>query len=126
MWVLGVEYPILLGVLAAVLELVPVIGPIVVGCIAFLIASATSIPLAVYTVIFFFVLQQIENHVFVPIVVGKSMKVHPVVVIISLIAGGRIAGFVGVILAVPIAVLVQEIFDYFAEKKERRKKMGLY
>ena len=126
MWALGVEYPLLLGVLAAALEVVPVIGPIVVGCVAFLIASSTSVPLAVYTVVFFFVLQQIENHVFVPIVIGKSMKVHPIVVIVSLIAGGRIAGFVGILLAVPIAVLVQEIFDYFAEKKERRQKMGLY
>ncbi len=120
MWLIGVRYPLVLGVLAALLEVVPIIGPIVTGAVAFLVAASDSLVLAVYAVIFFFVLQQFENHVLVPIVMGKSMRVHPVVVVVSLLAGGEIAGFVGIILSVPIAVLVQEIFDYMAERKGRK------
>ena len=49
---------------------------------------------------------------------GKSMRVYPVIVVVSLLAGAQIAGFVGIILSVPLAVLVQEIFNYLTERKE--------
>ncbi len=120
MWLIGVRYPLILGIIAAILEVVPIIGPIVTGTIAFLIAITDSIVLAVYAVIFFFVVQQFENHVLVPVVMGRSMRVHPVLVVFALLAGGELAGFVGIILAVPMSVLAQEIFDYIAERKEKR------
>jgi predicted PurR-regulated permease PerM len=120
MWLIGVRYPLILGVIAAILEVVPIIGPIVTGAIAFLIAITDSVALAVYAVIFFFVIQQFENHVLVPVVMGRSMRVHPVLVVFALLAGGELAGFVGIILAVPISVLAQEIFDYMAERKKKR------
>jgi predicted PurR-regulated permease PerM len=125
LWLLGVDYPLFLGVVAGVFELVPVIGPILIGFIAFAVAVSNSLTLGIYTVIFFFILQQLENHVLVPIVMGRSMKVHPVVVIVALIAGGRIAGLIGIVLAVPIAVLAQEIFTHFAEKKQVYQKLDL-
>ena len=120
MFLIGVKYPILLGVIAGILEIVPVIGPIVTGLIAFVVAASYSVSLAIYAVIFFIVIQQVENHVLIPIFVGKSMRVHPVIVLVSVLAGGEIAGFTGIILSVPVAVLVQEIFDYLAEKKSKR------
>ncbi len=120
MFAIGVKYPILLGVIAGILEIVPVVGPIVTGLIAFIVAASYSVSLAIYAVIFFIVIQQVENHVLIPIFVGKSMRVHPVIVLVSVLAGGEIAGFTGIILSVPVAVLVQEIFDYLAEKKSKR------
>ncbi len=120
MFLIGVKYPILLGVIAGILEIVPVIGPIVTGLIAFVVAASYSVSLAIYAVIFFIVIQQVENHVLIPIFVGKSMRVHPVIVLVSVLAGGEISGFTGIILSVPVAVLVQEIFDYLAEKKSKR------
>jgi predicted PurR-regulated permease PerM len=120
LWLLGVRHVFVLGVLAAIFEIVPVIGPIIVGIIAFLVAVSDSFVLGVYAIIFFFLVQQLENHLLVPVVMGKSMKVHPVVVIMSLLAGGKIAGLLGIILAVPIAVIVQETFEYIAEKKDKR------
>ncbi len=125
MWLIGVRYPLILGVIAAILEVVPIIGPIVTGIIAFLIAISDSVVLAVYAIIFFFVVQQFENHVLVPLVMGKSMRVHPVIVVFALLAGGELAGFVGIVLAVPISVLIQEIFDYMAEQKEKRSGLEL-
>ncbi len=120
MFLIGVRYPVVLGVLAGIFEIVPIIGPIVTGILAFVIAASDSVGIAIYAVIFFVLIQQLENHVLVPLLVGKSMRVHPVIVLVSVLAGGEIAGITGIILAVPIAVLVQEIFDYIAERKSKR------
>lgn len=118
--ILGVRYSLVLGILAAIFELVPVIGPIFVGALAFLVAIPDSFLLGVYTIIFFFIVQQLENHVLIPAIIGRTMKVHPVVVLLSLLAGGEIAGLLGVILAVPVAVIAQEIFNHLSELKDRR------
>lgn len=120
LWLLGVRHSFVLGVIAAIFEIVPVIGPIFVGILAFFMAISDSFLLGIYAILFFFLVQQVENHLLLPIIMGKSMKVHPVVVIMSLLAGGKIAGLLGIILAVPIAVIIQEIFDYLAEKKDQK------
>lgn len=120
MWVLGVKYPIALGALAALLEVVPIIGPIVAGSVAFIFALPAAPSLALYVAIFFVAVQQIENNIMIPLVMGRTMKVHPVVVTVSLFAGGSVAGFFGVMLAVPVAVLAQEAFNYLAVRKNGR------
>ncbi len=125
MWVLGVRYAIILGLLAGIFEIVPMIGPIITGVAAFVIAVSDSFSLGLYAVIFFMVVQQVENHLLLPLVMGKSMKVHPVVVIIALLAGGEIAGLIGVVLAVPIAVLAQESFNYLSEAKNAKPALGI-
>jgi len=125
MWIMGVKYAIILGILAAIFELVPAIGPILVGFISFIVAVSDSFSLGVYAVLFFFVIHQLENHVFIPLIIGKTMKVHPVVVIMALFAGYEIAGFIGIVLSVPLAVIAQEIFNYLAEQKEQRPYLGI-
>jgi len=125
LWILGVRYALALGVIAALFELVPLIGPVITGLFAFLIAVSDSLSLGLYAVLFFFIVQQLENHVLTPFIMGKSMKAHPVIVIISLLAGAEVAGLVGVILAVPVAVLAQEIFNYLAERKNHRPALGI-
>jgi len=125
MWLIGVRYALILGILAAIFEVVPIIGPVMTGLVAFLVAMSDSTILAVYAVLFFFVIQQFESYVLIPIVMGKSMRVHPVVAVVSLLAGAQIAGFVGIVLGVPIAVLVQEIFNYLAERKGRRQTLNV-
>jgi predicted PurR-regulated permease PerM len=125
MWFIGVRYALILGILAGIFEVVPIIGPVVTGAVAFLVAMSDSTVLGLYAVIFFFVVQQFENHVLIPLVMGKSMRVHPVIAVVSLLAGGQLAGFVGIILGIPIAVLVQEIFNYLAARKEKRAVLEL-
>lgn len=120
MWAIGVRYALVLGIIAAIFEVVPIIGPIMVGILAFIIAISDSTVLGIYALIFFFLVQQFENHILIPVIMGKSMRVHPVIVLVSLLAGGEIAGFIGIILSVPLAVLVQEVLNYLAERKERR------
>jgi predicted PurR-regulated permease PerM len=119
-WALGLEYPLVLGMSAALFELVPIVGPIITGAFAFLIAVTQSSTLGIYTVVFFVIIQQIENHLLTPLIMGKSVAVHPLMVIVSLLIGGRVGGFIGIVLAVPLAVLAQEIFAFYSEQKRRR------
>lgn len=119
-WLLGVRYAAVIGILAAVFEIVPVIGPVLVGMIAFFIAISESLITALYTVLFFIFVQQFESHILTPVLISKTMRIHPIIVIFSLISGSQVAGLLGVILAVPIALLIQEIFEYISERKRER------
>jgi predicted PurR-regulated permease PerM len=123
LWLLGVRYYLALGLLAAVFEIVPIIGPIITGTVGFLVAIGDSWTLGLYTLIFFFLIQQLENHVLTPVVMGKAVKVHPVMVVMALLVGGQVAGFPGVLLSVPIAVAAQEVFYFLAERKRDREGM---
>jgi predicted PurR-regulated permease PerM len=117
LWFAGVDYSLLIGILAGFFEIVPVIGPILAGAIGVAVAFSSSVSLAMITLIFFVVVQQLENNILVPMLMRKAVNIHPVVVIISLMAGYKAIGIIGAILAVPITVVVQEI----VEDKLRRK-----
>ncbi len=121
LWILGVKYKLILAVLAGLLEIVPVAGPIFSGTLGFLFAFSDSWLLAVYTAILFFVVQQLENHLLVPLVMRKTVGINPVVVVLALLAGSEIAGIIGIILAVPAAVVFQELFEDWEERKLRVK-----
>ncbi len=125
LWILGVRYALILGIIAAILELVPLIGPVIAGAVALLVALSDSFTLGLYVIGFAFIVQQLENHVLIPVLMGKTMNVHPVIVIVAILAGAQIAGFVGIVLAVPIAVAAQETFSYLAEKKNHRSPLGI-
>lgn len=117
LWLIGVPYPLAIGIVAGVLELIPMIGPTIAGAIGILVALASSATLALYTLIFFVFIQQIDGNIFYPYIMGRTARVHPLIVIISILIGWGVAGFIGVILAVPSAVMTQEIFGYIAENK---------
>ena len=117
--ILGVKYSLILGILAAILEMVPYVGPVFTGIIAFLLAISESWTLGISVIIFFFIVQQLENHLLIPAVMRKTVGIHPVVAVISMLAGAQLAGFVGIILAVPVAVIIQEIIESRAEKKRQ-------
>lgn len=118
--VLGVKYSLIIGLLAFIFELIPIIGPIIIGFVAFIVAITESLSLGLYTVVFFILVQQFENHVLVPLVMGRALKVSPVIIIIALLAGTQFAGFVGLLLAIPLAVMAQELFNYLEERKGQR------
>lgn len=117
LWLAGVEYSLLIGLLAGLFEIVPVVGPIFAGAIGVAVAFSHSLSFAILTFVFFVVVQQLENNILVPILMRRAVNIHPVIIIISLMAGFEVGGVVGVILAVPVTVVVQEII----EDKLRRK-----
>ena len=119
LWILGVKYSLILGILAAVLEMVPFVGPIFTGATAFLLGVSESLALGIMVIVLFVIIQQIENHLLIPLVMRKTVGLHPVVAVIALLAGAQIAGFVGIILAVPTAVVIQEVIESRAARKNQ-------
>ncbi len=115
---MGVLVLIALLILGVKYELVPFIGPILAGSAATIIALTASPTLALYTLIIFVVLHQIESHLLIPIIVGRSVGLHPVLVIIALLIGFETAGFLGILIAVPAAVILQEVVENWSSKKD--------
>lgn len=120
---LGVKYSLFLGLLAAVAELVPYVGPIFTGGLAMVIALGQSTSLIIYVFFLFLVIQQLENHILQPLVGRYTTTLNAVVVISALLIGGKVFGIVGVILAVPVAVFVQEIIEGWVEVKQTRRQV---
>jgi len=115
--ILNVKYSLILGLVAGIFEIVPMVGPIFAGAIAFLAAVSESWTLGLYVILLFVVIHQVENHLLVPLVMKKTIGISPVVVIVYLLAGWEIAGIIGALLAVPVAVIFQEIIDDWERRK---------
>lgn len=107
---LGVKHALMLAVLAAFLEIIPVFGPTLAAVPAVAIALADGgAGLAITVIVFYVIAQQFENHLIYPLVVTRVVGVPPILVILALICGAELAGFLGVILSVPIAAIIQEL-----------------
>ncbi len=121
--ILRVPYSVLLGSLTGVLELIPIVGPITAGALASLVALGHPSPFGWSqlwyvgaVVIMYTVLRQTEDYVVVPLVIGRIVRLHPAVVIFSVLAGGALFGLLGVILAVPVAATLRLLLVYVLAK----------
>ena len=110
---LGIDYPFLFGILAALLNLIPYVGVFLGGLFPTLMALITKdSPLYALGVIgAFWVVQFIDNHVLLPFVVGGRVQVNSIVAIASVIAGGELWGVAGMFLSLPVAAIVKVVFD---------------
>src|SRR3989344_427672 len=108
--IVGAPYALLLGVLTALAEVIPIFGSLFAGAIAVAIAwSGVGVTLALIVAGLFVVVNQFEANLIYPLVVKKIVGVPPLLVIVALIAGAEIAGFLGAFLAVPLAAILQEL-----------------
>lgn len=120
--VLNIPYALPLALLAGLLEVVPVIGPIIAALPAVGLALTIEPMLAAGVVAMYFIIQQLENNIIVPQVMKRAVGLNPLVVILAIAVGGRLLGLAGGILAVPITVVLQIIVTDFL--KERFDKIG--
>ena len=118
LWVLGVKYSLVIGLLAALFEIMPIVGPIFSGAVGTLIALSDSFTLGIYALLLFVVIQQLENHLLVPVFMKKVVDVHPVVALFSLLVGYQLLGIPGMIISVPAAVVVQTVVEARIEKRK--------
>ena len=118
LFALGVPHALLLGVLAGILEIIPLFGPIIAAIPTVFVAYATlgMTPALIVTGLFILI-QQLENHVLYPMVVKKVIGVPPIVSILALIIGGELAGLMGVLVSVPIAVVLMEFVSDIEKHK---------
>jgi predicted PurR-regulated permease PerM len=112
--IFGIPYPVLLGLLVALLDLIPLIGSTIGGVVVGLVAlAAVSVPVAVATVVFYAVFRFVEDHILGPRVMGRTVDVPPLLTIVAVLIGAAILGIVGALVAIPIAagarLLLKEI-----------------
>lgn len=103
---LDVPYALGLALLAGVLEVLPIIGPVLAGAMAAIVAATVDWSLAVKVIIFFVAVQQLENHLLVPRIIGEASGLHPLVVMIVILIGSGLFGVLGAFLSVPIAIAI--------------------
>ncbi|MFA5052151.1 MAG: AI-2E family transporter [Patescibacteria group bacterium] len=117
--IFGVKYSLVLGLWAGLTEFIPYLGPFLGGIPAVFIALTTgSFIKAVIVVAWYFLIQQLENHLIVPKVMEKTVGLNPLVVIIVMLVGGKLAGVVGILLAVPLALVIKVFAEDFFALKE--------
>jgi len=114
-----VKYALTLSIIAAVFEIIPIFGPVLAAVPAVIFSFNDSLTLALIMIGFYLIIHQFENNLLYPLVVKKIIGVNPLVVIISLIIGYQLAGFLGVILAIPLATLLMEFVNDLEEKRRR-------
>lgn len=120
MFILGVPYPFALAFVAFIGELIPTVGPIVTGVAMALVALTTSPLQFTLTVAWAILVQQLENNLLVPRIVGTAVGISPLTVILALLIGGSLLGIVGAILAVPVAAALQVLITRLIEIKEEQ------
>lgn len=124
--ILGVPYALLLAIIMMVFELIPVFGPILGGIPAVIVAFTAGGPtLGLLTIGLYVIIQQFENHLIYPLVVRKVVGVPPLLVIIALIVGAKLAGFLGIILSVPVAAALKEYVDDIIKSREKGREHTL-
>jgi len=116
---LGNPYAILLGVLAAVLEFIPLIGPFVVAVVAVVVAALHDPKLAVWTALFLTELRVVEDYVIYPRLIGRDIDLHPLAVILAVLAGVELGGIAGIFIAVPVVALVTVVGRHWLEWRGR-------
>jgi len=116
--ILGLPYVLPLAIIAGILEIVPTIGPIISAIPAVIIALTISPVYALITAVVYFVIQQLENQLVVPFVMKKVVGVPPLVTLLSLLIGGKLAGVTGAVLAIPIVVTIETIISEYLRQPQ--------
>ncbi|MBI2938835.1 MAG: AI-2E family transporter [Chloroflexi bacterium] len=103
-------YALPLALLTGVLEIIPIIGPLLAGTLAAGVAlTHGGVQVALWVVLMYFVLRQLEDQIVVPLVFSRTVELHPAVTIFSVLTGGALAGILGLLLAVPVVVIVKVV-----------------
>ena len=124
LWILGMEYWLVLGLFAGLTEFVPIVGPIIaaIPAVLFSFSEFGVSPWKPFIVILLYVvIQQVENQVLVPRVMRKAVGINPIIVIVALLVGAKLGGLVGVLLSVPLVTIIQVFLSDFVEDRMREQ-----
>lgn len=109
--IFGIPFPLLLGALVALLDLVPIVGSVIGGLVVALVALTVSIPVALATVVFFLVYKGAEDYVLIPRIMGRTVKVPGLVTVVAVVVGGSLIGLFGALVAIPVAAAIQLLIE---------------
>ena len=120
-YILGLNYALLLGILAAAFEFIPLIGPLTIGITAVTVAGVShSAAPAASVAIFLIILRILQDYVFYPRIIRGGIHLHPLAIILSVLAGEEVAGIPGVFLSVPIIALLTVLYRHIIEHSGSR------
>ncbi len=120
-YILGLNYALLLGILAGILEFIPLIGPLTIALTATTVAGVSNSPWsALYVAVFLVILRILQDYVFYPSIVREGIHLHPLAIILSVLAGEQIAGIPGVFLSIPIFAIATVLYRHILEHSGRK------
>ena len=118
LWLTHVPYALALGLIVAILDLIPLAGATIAAIIVGAVAFLHGITAGIIVVVFFIVYQQVENHLLQPIVYGRTVQLSPLAVLISVLIGAELAGVLGALAAIPVAGSLQVVFlDWLSHRR---------
>jgi predicted PurR-regulated permease PerM len=118
--VLGVPYAVALGLVVAILDLIPLAGATIAAVIVSAIGFLQSTTIGIVLVIFFVLYQQLENHVLQPLVYGRTVQLSPLVVLVAVLMGAQLAGVIGALGAIPVAGAIQVfVVDWLEHRRQK-------
>ena len=124
LWLLGIKFSLLLGLFIGVTNVIPYFGPVIGAVPAVIVAAATSAHQVLWVVVIVFGLQFMEGNILSPLIVGKSLHMHPLLIMLALFLGGEVGGVAGLVLAVPILsflkVSVIHAKVHFMQERQRK------
>jgi len=118
--ILGVRFSLILALFSGIAEIIPLIGPIVAGAVATIVVLLSGIshfavpPLtgALIIIILYFIVRQVQDYLVTPHIMGKITKLHPLIILFAVLAGGHIMGIWGLLFAVPIAAIIRILIEF--------------
>lgn len=123
--ILGIPSALPFGIIAGLFEIIPYFGSIIGTFLPALVALSISPIKLVFVVILFLVMNQIDAHIVQPLVMGKQVNIHPVMVIVTFLVMGKLFGFIGLLLAVPAAAVIITLIDEFTLEEPALEEVGI-
>jgi predicted PurR-regulated permease PerM len=110
---IGAPYPVVLGAIGGLLEFIPLVGPLISAVAIFSLTLTVSFKTALIIALFLAVLRMVQDYLIYPKIVGRGIKMHPLVVVIAILAGAEIGGLVGIFLSIPVVGLVIVFYNHY-------------
>jgi predicted PurR-regulated permease PerM len=118
--VMGVPFAVALGLLVAILDLIPLAGATLAAIIVSTVAFLHSLPAGIVVLVFFIVYQQVENHLIQPVVYSRTVRLSPLAILIAVLIGAKLGGILGALAAIPVAGTIQVLLlEWLAYRRER-------
>jgi predicted PurR-regulated permease PerM len=117
MMALGVPFALALGLLVALLDLIPLAGATLGALIVTLVALTDSVTTAIVVIAFFVVYQQLENHLLQPLIYGRTVRLSPLAILLSVLIGVEVAGVVGALLAIPVGGTINILLEHWRRRR---------
>lgn len=112
MWTLDIPYPLVIGLLAGIVEMIPLIGPIIGAIPPVLLGLLQGTAVMLQVIVFYVIVQQVDGHFVMPKLMGSIINVHPVAIIAGVLIGGKIFGVLGMMIAVPLVAVLQILLKH--------------